>query len=71
MRRLRFRHLLQRNTDCCVKSWPPWHKKDTEELERVWWSTTAMVRVLERLPYKERLKELALFDLKERRLSGI
>ena len=71
MRTVSSRYTLQRNTDHCVKSWPPWHKKDTEEPEMVWWSTTAKVRGLEHLPYKERQRELALLDLKKRRLSAI
>lgn len=72
MRRVSSRHMLQRNTDPWVKSCPPpQHKKDTEELKRVWWSTTAMVRGLEHLTDEERPRELALLDLKKRRLRGI
>lgn len=35
------RHMFQRNTRCCIKPWPPWQKKDTEEPEGICWNTSA------------------------------
>lgn len=55
--------MLQRNTHCCIKPWPPWQEKDTEEPEGIWWSTPAKGRGLEHLPYEERLREWAFLDL--------
>ncbi|KAK4805376.1 LOW QUALITY PROTEIN: hypothetical protein QYF61_003949 [Mycteria americana] len=54
----------------CVQLWRPQQRKDMDLLEWVRRMATEMIRGLEHLCYEERLRELGLFSLAEKRLWG-
>ena len=49
----------------CVQVWSPQYKKDRELLERVQRMAAKMIKELEPLPYKDRLREMSSFSLEK------
>ena len=54
----------------CVQAWCPYYQKDIDKLERVQRRVTKMIPSLRNKSYEERLEELNLFTLSQRRLRG-
>ena len=52
----------------CTQIWGPQYRKDVELLRRIQRRVTKMIRGLEHLSYEEKLMEVVLFSMENRRL---
>ncbi|RMC00278.1 hypothetical protein DUI87_22885 [Hirundo rustica rustica] len=57
--------------ECCVQFWAPQEKRDMKLLDQVQCQATKVVKGLEHPTYKEWLRDLRQFSLKNRRLRGV
>jgi len=55
--------LLRPHLEHCVQLWGPHHKQGMDLLELVQSRATKMIRSVEHLSYRERLRELGLFSM--------
>jgi len=56
--------------ESCVQLWTSQHRKHMDLLEQVQRKTTKMIQRKEHLSYEDRLRDLGLFSLENRRLQG-
>ena len=62
-----YKSLVRPNLEYCISAWSPHYVKDKELLERIQHRFTRMIPELRNLPYLQRLEELKLWTLEERR----
>jgi len=55
----------------CVQLCAPQHKREMDRLEQVQERARKMIKQMEHLMYKERLRQLRLFNHEKRRLRAI
>lgn len=64
------RVLFRPQLEWCFPFWSPHFRKDTDNVERIQRKATGMIRGLENVTCKERLKELDLFSLEKEKTEG-
>ena len=62
-----YKSLVRPHLDYCSSVWNPYYSKDISLLERVQHRFTRLFSELRSLPYEERLRQLGLWSLEERR----
>lgn len=61
---------IRPHMEYCIQVWSPWLVKDIDCLEKIQRRATKLVQSISKLKYPDRLRELGLYSLEQRRLRG-
>ena len=62
--------LVRPHLEYRIRMWSPRYRRDVDLLEHIQMRATEIIQGMECLPYKDRLRELGLFNLQKRCLWG-
>jgi len=62
-----YKTMVRPHLEYCISAWSPHYVKDKELIEKVQHRFTRMIPGIQHLPYTDRLKQLGLWSLEERR----
>ena len=65
-----YKSLVRPHLEYCVPAWSPYYKKDKILTEKVQRRFTSMIPSVKLLPYEDRLKNLNLWSLEDRRIRA-
>ena len=65
-----YKAIVRPHLEYCTQVWRPYHKKDTEKLERIQRRATKIIPEFRDLSYESRLSQCDLTTLETRRLRG-
>ena len=65
-----YKSLVRPHVEYCISAWSPYYKKDKILIEKIQRRFTRMIPSVKSLPYQDRLEQLNLWSLEDRRIRA-